>query len=311
MLETGGFGLDCLSGVRPLSAKLRPGTTRVRPPLLTADTAQLWYERRRNIGFLPGMLGFVAVPLMVMQILVSNSTNNPGLTIGSINLQPNVITLAALLFVPLMFSAMASPNMGKFDLWAAEAITPFFAARPITTLRLVGNKMKASIRSAMIAWIMVLILLGSWAVLDARDTDQQKSLVRGFVAQATAKQIIGVALVVVGLLLIMWRNLAVGMWPSLTGRKWVATVLGLLAAGCVFAAPGIVGWIFNQPALKELALRSLPWFIGALVSLKLAAAAAVATQLLHRELMVSRDPSGRAYLARSRYHLARRRHLLQ
>ena len=191
-----------------------------------------------------------------------------------------------------MFSAMASPNMGKFDLWASEAITPFFAARPITTLRLVGNKMKASIRSAMIAWIMVLILLGSWAVLDARDTDQQKSLVCGFMAQATAKQMIGVALVVVGLLLIMWLNSAVGHdGRLLTGRKWVATVLGLLAAGCVFAAPGNRGLNFDQPAPKELALRSLPSFMGALVSLKLAAAAAVATQLLHRQLTLVEIPS--------------------
>ena len=279
------------SGRQPaLSVKLQTGATRVLPPLLSADAAQLWYERRRNVGFLPGMFGFVAIPLLVMQILmVRNSTDNPGLTIGSINLQPNVITLAALLFVPLMFSAMASPNMGKFDLWAAEAITPFFAARPMTTRQLVGNKIKASIHSALIAWIMVLILLVSWAILDAHAADQQKSLVRGFMAQATAKQMVGVALAVVGLLLIMWRNLAVGMWPSLTGRKWVATVLGLLAAGGVFAAPGIVGWIVHEPTLKEQVLRSLPWIMGALVALKLGTAAAVATQLLHRELMASRE----------------------
>ena len=101
---------------------------------------------------------------------------------------------------------------------------------------------------------MISILL-TWAVLEISPVNQQPSLVRGFLDQATTKGLVKVLLAAVLFLFIIWRNLVVGMWPALTGRTWISTTIGLLVAGAVFCAPGLYGWLLRQPDLKETLAR--------------------------------------------------------
>ena len=233
------------------------GPIKIRRPFRSANAAQLWYERRRNALFMPAMLGFCS--MFVLALLISTMRepgNNPGVMIGSIQVPPSVIALGLLLFLPILCSTMTSQNIAKFDLWGKTEMTPFFAARPISTTQLVRNKMKTAAICALACWGIVISILLTWAVLDISPVNRQPSLVRGFLDQATTKDLVKVLLAAVLFLFIIWRNLAVWMWPALIGRKWISTAIGLLAAGAVFCAPGLYGWLLRQPDLKETLARA-------------------------------------------------------
>ena len=126
------------------------GPIKIRRPFRSANAAQLWYERRRNALFMPAMLGFCSMFVLALLIsMMREPGNNPGVMIGSIQVSPSVIALGLLLFLPILCSTMTSQNIAKFDLWGKTEMTPFFAARPISTTQLVRNKMKTA---AICAW---------------------------------------------------------------------------------------------------------------------------------------------------------------
>ena len=71
-------------------------------------------------------------------------SHNPGLTIAAMHFTLPMLGLGVLLFVSIFMSTMASQNLAKFDMWGKETISPFFAARPMSNVQLVGNKFKAA-----------------------------------------------------------------------------------------------------------------------------------------------------------------------
>src|SRR5262249_41009985 len=115
------------------------------------------------------------------------------------------------------------------------------------------------------------------------------SLVRGFFVEATVRDWTVVSLAIIGLPLLLWRFMAIGMWPTLTGRKWFSTVLGISSALIVLSLPGLAGWLAQLPDLREKVIAAMPWLIGAAVLMKLCAAIWVGASIQKRGLLAGQQ----------------------
>jgi hypothetical protein len=80
-------------------------------------------------------------------------------------------------------------------------------------------------------------------------------------------------------ILLMWRNIVVGVWPTLISRKWVSVAV---AVNCMilFGVACLAGvWIFNHPEAQRQLSAFLPWIVGWLLAEKLFGAVAVGIAL--------------------------------
>src|SRR5262249_17378761 len=146
-------------------------------------------------------------------------------------------------FVPVMLATMYGSGLAKFDVWGPEQAPSFFTIRPMTSARFVGIKFKVVAKAALAIWGMILLVIVAWGALEASSLNPRPSLVRGFFVEATVRDWTVVSLVIVSLPLLLWRLMAIGMWPTLTGRKWFSMILGISSILIVLSLPGLAGWL--------------------------------------------------------------------
>src|SRR5262249_44584663 len=169
-----------------------------RPSFSSASAAQLWFECRRSIPFLPIIFAMIVIPLLVpvcMQALCLHGSE--GLMLGPLGVvQPVVLMFGVLVFTALLVSALSGANIAKPDLWSKEELTSFFAAKPVTTVEMVARKIKAAAVSAAIGWAMVVFVIATWVILDSSPLNPHKSLTGHWLHEASAKDIAGIALAI-------------------------------------------------------------------------------------------------------------------
>jgi len=134
-----------------------------------------------------------------------------------------------------------------------------------------------------------LFALAIWGALEASPLNARASLVRGFFAEATFKDWIGLTLILIGLPILIWRNIVVGMWPTLTGRKWFSIMLSSVSILFVLSLPGLAGWLARLPEAKEKLIAATPWLLGAAVIVKLCAAIWIGATIQRRSLLAVRE----------------------
>jgi hypothetical protein len=261
----------------------------MKKPLSCARDAMFWYECRRNIGFLPFMYGMIAIPIgVLMCVSVMETRGNEGLLIGELKILPMQLQLGFLIFIPMFLAGMAGANFAKFDLFQKESLPLFAAVRPVATLDVILGKFKVAAVSAALTWLIGFAAVGLWAVVDVSPLNVRPSTVHQFFADATAKDYAQVALVAIGALLLMWRNTAVSMWSSMTGRNWFSIVMAFVGMLIIFSIPGLIGFVYRHPEYKESLMSLVPWFVGLMVALRLIAAISVSVALLRRRLITQR-----------------------
>jgi hypothetical protein len=154
---------------------------------------------------------------------------------------------------------------------------------------MIARKMKAAAVSAAIGWAMVVFVIATWVILDSSPLNPHKSLTAQVLHEASAKDLAGMALAMIAPWPLMWRTMAVSMWTSMTGHKWVSTALGLAFGLAVFAIPGLIGWIVKDPQRREQFISDLPSMLAAFVVLKLIVIAGIGLSLHRLELLSRRD----------------------
>jgi hypothetical protein len=267
------------------------GNLKSRPAFRSPAAAALWFECRRGILFLPVTFAMIVIPLLVEVSLQALGVHrSEGLMLGPLGVvPPTALLIGILVFSALVFSTLAGANMAKPDLWSKEELTSFFATRPVTTVQMVTRKMKAAAVSAAIGWAMVVLVIAVWMILESSPLNPHKSLVRGWLREANAKEIAAVVLTILAIWLLMWRTMTISMYTSMTGRKWVSAALGFAFTLAVFAAPGLVGWVMKYPELREHFVTYLPWMLAMLVLLKLMTAAVIGLSLDRLGLLTRHD----------------------
>jgi hypothetical protein len=233
----------------------------------------------------------IAIPLLVEVCMQGLGLHHSeGLMLGPLGVvQPVLLAIGVLIFSAILFSALAGANMAKPDLWSKEELTSFFAAKPVTTIEMVARKMKAAAVSAAIGWAMVVFVIATWVILDSSPLNPHKSLTAQLLHEASAKAIAGIALAIIALWPLMWRTMAISMWTSMTGHKWVSTALGLTFGLAVFAIPGLIGWVVKDHERREQFVSDLPWMLIGFVGLKLIAAVVIGLGLDRLGLLTRRD----------------------
>jgi hypothetical protein len=113
----------------------------------------------------------------------------------------------------------------------------------------------------------------------------RESLVRATVGELTWRKAAMAGIAVVGLCVFTWRGIAIGMWPSLTGRKWISIAMGVFITGAMTLAIIAGSWIYQNPGVQSDGLSALPWLLGALVGLKAGAAGRTITFMQNSRLM--------------------------
>jgi len=304
MLAAYGFGVIGLSRARKgnawywsawhalsLQRVWRSGNLKSRTAFRSPAAAAFWFECRRSIPFLPVIFAMVVIPLLVEVLLEGLALqHSEGLMLGPLGVVPPAALLIGILVsTALIFSALAGATIAKPDLWSKEELTSFFATRPVSTLRMVARKMKAAAVSAAIGWAMVVLVIAVWMILEFSPLNPHKSLVRGWLREANAKDIAAVVLAILAIWLLMWRTMAVSMCTSMTGRKWISTALGFAFTLAVFAVPGLIGWVMKDPERRDHFVTYLPWMLPMFVFLKLMTAAVIGLALGRLGLLTRRD----------------------
>ncbi|HEY6139979.1 MAG TPA: hypothetical protein VI670_19660 [Thermoanaerobaculia bacterium] len=255
-----GAVVECGGHAAALTAPARPAHS------TSPARAQAWLEWRQHGRALPAMVAIV-LPLDLLLLFAFHEA-------------PSIIfeiLAAALLAPPVMATFVAATVSGR--------VTPFLAARPMTSAALIGAKLKIALWSTVIAWSLVLV-----AIPIALELSGTMPIVAGW-ANDTIR-IFGlprtIALALLALLLLMastWKQLVQSLYIGMSGREWlVKTSLFATLALISVALPAGHWLIQNRNAMATL-WNAFPWIAAVMVCVKIAAAVWIAGRLHSRGLM--------------------------
>ena len=240
--------------------------------------AQAWFEWRRYGRSLPALVG-ILLPFELLLLFVFSDT--PVLVIE---------TLVAVLLTPPFMAAFVAATVSRSSPDGSDPyeLTPFIAARPLTSASLVTAKLKATIRSTLASWLLVLVAIplalrlsgtSSVVVDGARQVIEFEGMPR-----AVAIGLLGLS----ALVLSTWKQLVQSLYIGMSGRAWLVKASVFLALSLltifVILAQGVIG---NKQAIAAL-WNALPWILAVLVCLKIAAAAWIAIRFHDSRLLSDR-----------------------
>jgi len=240
------------------------------------EHAQRWFEWRQHGRALPALVA-VLLPFELAMLWLAGDT--PVLVIE---------LLLLVLCTPPFMAAFAAATVGRADTAApgTSGLAPFTATRPMRGAALIGAKLRMTIVSTLVAWLLVLVatplaltLSGTWpAVMDrAADT------VSIFGAPRAA--------VLLLLLLAMcvattWRQLVQNLYVGLTGREWLMKGSAFLALTLLAVLWPVAIWTGNHGGVLAALWNDIAAILAALGLLKLLGASWVAVRL-HRSGLLS------------------------
>jgi hypothetical protein len=199
-------------------------------------------------------------------------------------------TVVSALLTPPFLAAFVAATVARSYPEARDAyeLTPFVAARPVSSPALLAAKLTATMRSALAAWLLVLVALPlalrlskTWALVV--DAALQVAEVLG-----TRRAVALALLVLAGLVAETWKQLVQGLAIGMSGRPWL--VKGSVFGGLVLLALAVpLGlWAIGSRQAIATVLQALPWILAALVAAKIAGAGWVAARLVEGRVLGDR-----------------------
>jgi hypothetical protein len=282
-----------LERIRTAFADSIPSTRRLAwRPFRSPAAAQLWHEWRRNASFLPAMIGLVGVLMLALNCkIVLDAQADRTLMFGSVSVSTPVMSWFMTVGLLLMLGATIGASLGKFDLWGKEAMPSFFAVRPMTSVQFVRLKLLSAALSSVASVTILLVMFSVWAAVEISPLNPRESAVRAAVGELTWQKLAIAGLSVFALCVITWRGIAIGLWPSLTGRKSITVAIGVFITGAMTLAVIAGSWIYQNPSVQPDCLSALPWLLGVLVGAKVGAAGWAIRLVLDQRLMTLRSLS--------------------
>lgn len=239
-------------------------------PFASAGWAQLWFECRGQAWFLPAMLA----PLLLIMGLMMGGIEKHKLELG-------YRFLAIGLAVPAFVAGFLGAPTARQDAWSKYALGPFLATRPLTSTALVKAKFQMCAVSALITWLLALVLLTPVYFRPGLAQSLYEAAQAAGIARAAA-----ITLLLGGAsLALTWLQLVVSLWLGLTGREWVVNTVTFSFLGVMFVG-GLCGfWVYLHPEWQPRAMALLPWAMHTAVVAKLILAANVILALVQSRLI--------------------------
>jgi hypothetical protein len=220
--------------------------TRRRDYFASSSRAQEWFEWRQYGRSLPWLVALL-LPFELALLFPFHQT-------------PVIVfeTLCGVLLTPPLMAFFVATTVSKSSSQAGDVygVTPLIATRPMTTASLIAAKLKVTIQSTLIAWLLVLLAIPMalrWSEATTLVNDWMRELVKAIgMPRAIAIVALGLALLISS----TWKQLVQSLFIGMTGREWL--------------------------------IKTMPSILATLVVLKLIAAAYVAIRLHHRGLVSDR-----------------------
>jgi hypothetical protein len=255
-----------------------PDALRRRDYFSSPARAQAWLEWRRHGRSLPALVG-ILLPFELALLFVFSET-------------PVIVfeILSGVLLTPPSMAAFAAATVSKANPHGSDSygLTPFMATRPLTSASLIAAKLKATIRSTLAAWLLVIVaipvalkLSGTFPLV----IEWTRDLIE---AVGTPRAIVIVLLGFVGLMASTWKQLVQSLYIGLSGREWVVRASVFVALSILAVIVPLAHWVFGNRFLIGVLWNALPWIAALLVCFKLSAAAWIAMRLRDTRLVSDR-----------------------
>jgi hypothetical protein len=251
---------------------------RSRQPFAAAAQAQVWFEWQRHGLSLPFLVG-CTLPVVLLPLLFGRNDALPAI---------GVLLFVALL--PPFLAGFAGTTVSETNPWVKDyyGVPPFTAIRPLTCGALVAAKLKMAALSTLAAWALVLAVVPLAILITGHGGEVAEWWKNGLRQYPSLKFAALVAVGILGLVLLTWKQLVENLIVGLTGRAWVINA-------CVFVGLGLFstlilfgGWLYFHPAYYGTFFAVLPWLMGGLVLLKLVAAGWTCRAASRRRLVTTR-----------------------
>ncbi len=241
---------------------------RRRAAFASAAHAQSWLEWRQHGGSLPALVAML-LPFELALLFVLGDT-------------------PALVWEVLFGVLLTPPFLAAFAAHDFYGLTPFIATRPVSNDALLSAKLKATLRSTLAAWLLVLVAIPGALAWSGTGSVAIKTLREISVHIGTSRTIVVLLLVIVGLMAATWKQLVQSLYIGLSGREWLikAMMFAMLLLLVILVPLG--DWFLGSSEAKAALWDALPWLVALLVLLKLSAAAWIAVRLYHTRLLSDR-----------------------
>ena len=248
---------------------------RRRGEFRSAARAQTWFEWRRYGRSLPALVGMV-LPFELGLLFVFPET--PAIVFG---------TLLVALLTPSFLAVFVAATVSKPG--DSYGVSPFTATRPLSSASLIAAKLKVTMMSALVTWLVVaagVSLAVKWSGTWPMVAEWLGEGVDIFgMPRAGALWLLGFA----ALLASTWKQLVQSLYIAMTGREWLVRASIFVPLSLLAIAFPLGHWIVSSKRLLAAVLwNAVPWTLAALVCLKLFAAAWIAVRLQQRGLLRDR-----------------------
>jgi hypothetical protein len=249
----------------------RVGKTAARDQFRSAARAQTWFEWRLYGRSLPWWVA-ILLPFELALLFVFSHTPE-------------------LIFEVLLFVLFTPPFMAVFvaaTVSDSYGVNSFFATRPLTDASLIAAKLKATMWSALVAWLLVLAatplalrLSGAAPVV----IERANRLVEVVGApRAIAIAVLGLA----ALLASTWKQLVQSLYIGMSGREWVVKASVFVALTFLAVILPLAVWISRSRYAMAVLWNNFALIAAVLVCFKLSAAVWIAMQLHDKRLLSDR-----------------------
>jgi len=241
-------------------------------------SAQAWFEWRRHGRSLPVLVG-ILLPFELSLLFLFSDT-------------PVIVfeTLLAVLLTPPFMAAFVAATVSQSNPHGSDSygMTPFIAARPLTSASLIAAKLKVTIRSTLATWLLVLV-----AVPLALRLSGTSSLVvdgaRQVIEAVGMPRAVGIGLLAFAAFVAStWKQLVQSLHIGMSGRAWLVKASVFLALSLLTIFVILAQWVIGNKQVIAALWNALPWILAVFVCLKIAAAAWIAMRLHDSRLLSDR-----------------------
>jgi hypothetical protein len=243
--------------------------TRPRGHFSSPARAQEWFEWRQHGRSLPWLVALL-LPFELALLFPFHQT-------------PAIVfeTLCGVVLTPPFLAIFVAATV-------SSGVTPFITTRPLTSASLVAAKLKVTLRSTLLSWLLVLAAIPialRWSGTTPIANDWLRELVRAIgMPRATATVALGLALLFAS----TWKQLVQSLFIGMAGREWLIKTAAFGALTCLGVIVPVAHWTFGERVILAKLWDALPSILSTLVVLKLVAAAWVAVRLHDRGLVTDR-----------------------
>jgi hypothetical protein len=253
------------------------GVSRLRKHFRSAAGAQAWFEWRLSGKSLPVWVAII-LPFELLLFWAAGTS-----TVLVIEL------LLGVLFTPIIIATFAAATVSKPSANVSDSygLPPFIATRPLTNAQLIAAKLKTTLASTALAWLLIIV-----AVPIALEWSREMPLVversRRFAQTVgTPRAVVFLLVVVAAFIASTWKQLVQTLYIGLTGRAWLIKGSIFATLTLLFFIGPIAEWIIETRRLGRL-WSTLPLIFTLLVCVKMSAAVWIATRLYRNRLLSDR-----------------------